>query len=202
MGKNLQDKVTKVALVRGHPVHKVNPSLSENLPTRIKSQNPSLMGEAYMVAPGTGEIVARGAFGFIQEQEVDTEQFVKIYLAGVQQYGKLTKAGASLFEFVYEIMSGREAKDKDTITISLALAQERNPKLAKTTYYRGLNELLDQGFLFRSYDSTDHYFVNVRFIFNGDRMVLVQSYRVKGTTTGDQLDSYEPFVDVDSTAIE
>jgi hypothetical protein len=187
MGKNLQDKVSKAGLVRGHPVYKQNPSLVDNLPVRIKSQNPSLMGEAYMVAPGTGEIVAHGAFGFIQEQEVDTEQFVKIYLAGVRQYGKLTKAGASLFEFVYEIMSGREAKDKDTITISLALAQEWNPKLAKTTYYRGLNELLDQGFLFRSYDSNDHYFVNVRYMFNGDRMVLVQGYRLKGTNIQDHL---------------
>ena len=144
------------------------------------------MGDAYMVAPGTGEIVARGAFGFIQEQEIDTEQFVKIYLAGIRQYGKLTKAGASLFEFVYQVMSGREAKDKDTITISLALAQEWNPKLAKTTYYRGLTELLDQAFLFRSYASNDLYFVNVRYMFNGDRIVLVQGYRLKGTTIQDE----------------
>jgi hypothetical protein len=188
MGKNLQDKVSKVGLVRGHAVYRENPSLSGNLPVRIKSQNPSLMGEAYMVAPGTGEIIAHGAFGFVQEQEVDNEQFVKIYLAGVQQYGKLTKAGATLFEFVYKAMSGCEAKDKDKITITLALAQEWNQKLAKTTYYRGLNELLDQGFLFRSYDSNDHYFVNVRFMFNGDRMVLVQSYRLKGENIIDYLD--------------
>ena len=186
MKQNLQDKVIKVGLVRGHPVYKINPSMSDNLPLRIKSKDPSVMGDAYMVAPGTGEIVARGAFGFIQEQEIDTEQFVKIYLAGIRQYGKLTKAGASLFEFVYQVMSGREAKDKDTITISLALAQEWNPKLAKTTYYRGLTELLDQGFLFRSYASNDLYFVNVRYMFNGDRIVMVQGYRLKGTTIQDE----------------
>jgi hypothetical protein len=58
---------------------------------------------------------------------------------------------------------------------------------SKTTYYRGLNELLDQGFLFRSYDSNDHYFVNVRYMFNGDRMVLVQGYRLKGTNIQDHL---------------
>jgi hypothetical protein len=187
MKQNLQNKVSKVGLVRGHPVYKTNPSLSDALPIKIKSKKPSVMGEAYMVSPGTGEIVAKGAFGFIEEQEVDTERFVKIYLAGIRQYGRLTKAGALLFEFVYESMSGRKAKDKDTITISLALAQEWNSKLAKTTYYRGLNELLDQGFLFRSYDSTDHYFVNVRFMFNGDRVVLVQSYRLKKANTHDDL---------------
>jgi hypothetical protein len=89
-------------------------------------------------------------------------------------------------------MSGKDAKDKDTVTISLALAQEWNASLARATYYRGLAELLDKGFLFRCYASTDLYFVNVRFMFNGDRLVLAQSYRRKGTHTQPELPLEEP----------
>jgi hypothetical protein len=43
-----------------------------------------------------------------------------------------------------------------------------------------MNELLEKGFLYRSL-AADMYFVNVRFMFNGDRMALVHSYRRKGS---------------------
>jgi hypothetical protein len=164
----------------GHPIYEVNPSLSDPFPVRIKSSKPSSLGGAYMVAPGTGEIIGRGAFGFIEEQEVDSEQFVKIYLAGIRQYGELSKAGALLFEFVYKQISDRDSKDKDTVTLNFLLAQRWQNDLSRRTYERGMNELLEKGFLYRSL-AADTYFVNVRFMFNGDRMVLAQSYRRKGT---------------------
>jgi hypothetical protein len=163
---------------RGYKIYETNPSLSDHLPTRISHSKPSKLGDAYMVAPGTAEIVARGAFGFVQEKEVDTEEFVKIYLAGIRKYGELSKAGAIMFEYVYEFMSGVRAKDKDTVDINLLLAQRWRPSLTRATYFRGMNELLNKGFIFRSL-SADLYFVNIRFMFNGDRLVLVQSYRRK-----------------------
>jgi hypothetical protein len=165
--------------VRGHPLYRVNPSLSQSLPVKTKYKKPTGMSPAYRIVHDTGEIVAQGVIGFLEEQEVDTEQFMKIYLAGIRQYGNLTKAGAKLFEYIYKEMSGHKAKDTDTVTISLNLVREWHPKLAKPTYYRGLSELLDQGFLFRYFGSEDLYFVNVRYMFNGDRIVLAKSYRRK-----------------------
>jgi hypothetical protein len=181
MQSDFQKNQMVVGELRGHLVYKQNPSLQNRLPIRITPQKASKVGDAYMIAHNTGEVLAHGTFGFIEEKEVDNEQFVKIYLAGVRKYAELGKAGAMVFEFIYKQMSGRDAKDRDTITISLVLAQEWNPKLNKATYYRGLNELLDKEFLFRCYASPDLYFVNVRFMFNGDRLVLAQSYRRKGT---------------------
>lgn len=164
---------------RGFPLYEVNPSLSGPLPVRIKSAKPSRGGDAYMIAPGTGEVIAKGAFAFVEEKEVDSEQFVKMYLAGIRRYGELSKAGALLFEFVYREISGRDGKDKDTVVVNYLLALKWKPDLAERTYYRGMSELLEKGFLFRSM-AADIYFVNVRFMFNGDRMALVQSYRRKG----------------------
>lgn len=191
MGQDSQKSPLEVGKLRGHAVYKMNPSLTGSLPVKIKANKPSRTGEAYMVAPGTGEVLARGAFGFIEEKEVDSEQFVKIYLAGIRQYGELSKAGALLFEFIYNGMSGQNAKDRDTITISLALAQEWRKDLARATYYRGLNELLDKEFIYRSYASSDLYFVNVRFMFNGDRMILAKAYRRKGTGIQAELPLFE-----------
>ena len=181
MGNNSHLEDIKVGELRGHIVYKANPSLIDSMPTRIKLNDATTLGNAYMISPGTGEIMAKGSFGFVEEKEVDSEQFVKIYLAGIRKYGSLSKAGATLFEYIYHRMSGKDAKDKDTITISLALAQEWNRKLARATYYRGLSELLDKEFIYRSYASSDLYYVNVRYMFNGDRMILAQAYRKKGT---------------------
>ena len=169
----------------GHPIYEVNPSLSEAFPVRIKTSKATKLSGAYMVAPGSGEVISRGAFGFVEEKEVDSEQFVKIYLAGVRQYGELSKAGALLFEFVYKEISGRDSKDKDTVTLNFLLAQRWKEELSRRTYERGMNELLEKGFLYRSL-AADMYFVNVRFMFNGDRMVLAQSYRRKGSKSSSQ----------------
>lgn len=179
MGKDLQNKGKKTQLMRrGHEVYKVNPSLSDPLPVRIRPGKFTKETDAYMVAPGTGEIVTRGAFGFVEEKEIDSEEFVKVYLDGIRKYGELSKPGAQLFEFVYREISGKDAKDRDMVTLNYMLALDWKPDLPRTTYYRGLNELLEKGFLFRSV-AADVYFVNVRFMFNGNRMVLVQSYRRK-----------------------
>ncbi|MHC5853566.1 hypothetical protein [Nostoc sp.] len=174
----------------GHPIYEVNPSLSEPLPVRIRPSKPSKVGDAYMVVPGTGEVVGRGAFAFVQEKEVDSEEFVKVYLAGVRQYAELSKSGALLFEFVYKEISGRSSKDKDTVTLNYLLAKRWKEDLSRRTYERGMNELLEKDFLYRSL-AADVYFVNVRFMFNGDRMVLVQSYRRKDSSRQAEL-SLEP----------
>lgn len=165
---------------RNRPVYETNPSLTEAVPVRMQSRKTSKLGGGYMIAPSTGEIIGRGTFGFVEEREVDSEEFVKIYLAGIRKYGELSKAGATLFEIMYKEISGRDGKDKDTITINFYIAQKQNPNLTRPTYFRGMGELLEKGFLFQS-PSFDTYFVNVRFMFNGDRMALVQSYRRKGS---------------------
>jgi hypothetical protein len=162
---------------RGHQLYETNPSLSSTLPVKVKSKKPSKMGESYMISRD-GQILAEGALAFVEEQEVDTEQFVKIYLAGIRQYGELSKAGATMFEYIYEQMSGKNGKDKDTVPINYLLAQRWREELSRRTYDRGISELLEKNFIFRTLMS-DSYFVNVRYMFNGDRIVLAKSYRRK-----------------------
>jgi hypothetical protein len=182
MSQSRQEK-PKPLTRRGHQVYRDNPSLADAFPARIQSST-TKMSDAYMVAPGTGEVIAQGAFGFVQEKIVDSEEFVKIYLAGIRRYGELSKAGALLFEFVYREISGRAGKDRDTVLLNYVLAVEWNSSLSRRTYERGMSELLEKGFLFRSM-AADMYFVNVRFMFNGNRMVLVESYRRKGAAQGE-----------------
>ena len=176
---------------RAHPVYRTNPSVASPLPVTIKRSQPNPLNRVVMMAPGTGEIVGRGDFGFIEEKEVDSAEFVKIYLEGIRKYGELSKAGALLFEFVYKQMSGKYAKHKDQINLSYMLAVEWRRDLSRRTFYRGMNELLSKRFLFRTL-AADVYFVNINFMFNGNRMTLARRYVLKGTRTQQELDLVPP----------
>jgi hypothetical protein len=192
MSESRQNQAQKPAPTRyGKTLYESNPSITGRFPSRIISKKPTRGGTAYMVAgDGSGEVLGTGAFAFVEEKEIDSESFVKVYLEGIKQYGNLSKAGALLFEFVYREISGVNGKDKDTVTINYFLAEKWKPEMHRRTYERGMTELLEKGFLFRSV-AADVYFVNVRFMFNGDRMVLVKSYRRAGSSLQAEL----PFVD-------
>jgi hypothetical protein len=77
-------------------------------------------------------------------------------------------------------------KDKDTVTLNYFLAQKWKPELARRTYERGINNLLEMEFLFRSV-AADVYFVNIRYMFNGDRMVIMSVYHRAGSTLQTEL---------------
>lgn len=186
MSENLPEKEAETGLTRyGKTIYKTNPSITGKLPVKIKTKALKKASDAYMVAPGTGEVIGKGAFGFVEEYEVDESQFVKIYLEGVKQYGALSKAGMLLFEFVYREMSGLQGKDKDTVTLNYLLALDWRTGLNKRTYERGISELLEKGFLFRSM-AADVYFININFLFNGSRVEVIKRYRVRRAKQHDE----------------
>ena len=49
---------------------------------------------------------------------------------------------------------------------------------SQTTFISGVNELLSKQILFKAIESSN-YFVNIRFFFNGDRINVVKSYKLK-----------------------
>lgn len=170
---------------RGFPIYKHNPSITSNLPMRIKPKKQHRLANAYMITPGTDEHIMQGAFTFVEEQIVDTEEFVKVFLAGQKKQAELSKAGLTLLAFVHKQISGRDAADKDTVLLNPILAQEHNPPISERTYFRGMNELLEKNFLFRSI-AADMYFVNINFMFNGNRINVLKSYIRKGTEAEQQ----------------
>jgi hypothetical protein len=50
--------------------------------------------------------------------------------------------------------------------------------LNQRTFRRGLRELLEKQFLYRS-TSDGLFFINIRFMFNGDRLAFVRTYHLK-----------------------
>ena len=171
MNKIVQ-KSTVLSEKHGIPVYTSNPSVPAE--TEIKKNRRAQIGtdtKGLVVDSGTGEILGHGGAMVYEWEEVDKERFVKLYLAGLKQAAGLSKAGLAVFELVYKQV--RENPGKDEIKLS----QSMSP-LKAVTYRRGVRELLEKEFIFRSpYDGL--FFVNIRFMFNGDRLAFVKGYRLK-----------------------
>src|SRR3984957_1441306 len=177
MNKNDQNSKHAVDERYGVPVYQSNPGIpSESEIKRSKRAQIGTDTKGLVVDTGSGEILGHGGAIAYEWEEVDKERFVKLYLAGLKQAAGLSKAGLAVFELVYNQLQRKPGQD--TITLSLLTAG-----MKKTTYYSGLRELLEKEFLFRSpYDGT--FFVNIRFMFNGDRLAFVKGYKRKHDSQG------------------
>jgi hypothetical protein len=167
---------------RGFPVYRTNPSIpaTAGLPTRSRKMSVPGGRGSVIVDNSTGELKGIGGMGFWWEEEVDATRFVKLFLDGIKQAAGLSKTGIQVFELVYREMRLNPGSDE----IKLNQYVARDYGLSDRTYQRGVRELLEKEFLFRS-PSDGVYFVNIRFMFNGDRLAFVKTYHLKDTARQD-----------------
>ncbi|HVU85718.1 MAG TPA: hypothetical protein VHD36_00225 [Pirellulales bacterium] len=153
-----------------------------------------------IVDNSTGEIKGIGGMGFWWQEEVDPDRFVKMFLEGIKQAAGLSKRGIQVFELVYLQMRANPGSDEIQLNLDVA----RDHGINDRSYQRGVRELLEKEFLFRS-PSDGVYFVNIRFMFNGDRLAFVRSYHLKDTSRQGELPLPQtralaaPIDDTDST---
>lgn len=178
MTENDKTATPVVAKKRGVPIYQTNPSVpAEHEIRRSKRTQIGTEVRGLVVDTASGEILGHGGAMAYEWEEVDKDRFVKLYLAGLKQAAGLAKAGLSVFELVYRQV--RENPGKDTV-----LLDSISSGLEERTYQRGLRELLEKEFLFRS-TNPGLFFVNIRFMFNGDRLAFVKAYKLK-SEQGDQ----------------
>lgn len=132
-------------------------------------------GRMMVVSGDTGEIVAPA--GFWQAQEVDKTQFVKLYVNGVKAFKDLSGAGTKVFEVLY--IKVQESIGKDVIYMSFPEIKQELTPMGEATFYRGMKELIDKGFLAESLIQ-GKYFLNPDYMWNGDRLAFVKEFRKIG----------------------
>lgn len=181
MSDTIDPSIVPADVRRGHPVYDRNPSVpvpnalvGRRKPVKIANGNRMMI-----VGRDTGEILGEGHAAFFEMKEVDETQFVKLYLDGIKQTTKLTAAGLKVFELVYHQMRANPQTDK--IELNIYYVKKYGIKINERTYQRGIKELLEHSFVFRS-PAADVYFVNINFLFNGNRITLAKSYYLKGTS--------------------
>jgi hypothetical protein len=168
----------QIATKRGFPVYRSNPSVPSVGGVAKRTRRIQVPGGkgAVIVDGSSGEIKGLGGMGFWWEEEVDSTRFVKLFLDGIKQAAGLSKTGLQLFEVVYKEMRAHPGSDE--IKLNQYVASDHG--MSDRTYQRGVRELLEKEFLFRS-PSDGVFFVNIRFMFNGDRLAFVKTYHLKET---------------------
>jgi hypothetical protein len=179
----------QISTKRGFPVYRTNPSVPRvgGLPTRSKRISVPGGRGSVIVDNTTGELKGIGGLGFWWEEEVDTARFVKLFLDGIKQAAGLSKTGIQVFELVYHEMRANPGSDE--IKLNQYVAKDHG--ISDRTYQRGVRELLEKEFLYRS-PSDGVFFVNIRFMFNGDRLAFVRTYHLKGASRQQELPFAEP----------
>ncbi len=179
MAENSQNVAPAIRQKRGVPIYMTNPSVPpKDEISRTRRMQFGNEHRGMVIDGGTGEILGRGAAYMYEFEEVDKERFVKLFLDGVRKTAGLSSTGLMIFELIYHQVRGNPNSDK--IEMSLMVAQDRLPNLAERTYRRGLRELLDKEVIFRS-PVEGVFFVNIRCMFNGDRLAFVKAYHLKGS---------------------
>ena len=132
---------------------------------------------ADVVSIETGEVT--GCAIIRRVEQVDDEQFVKVFSAGVAASFDLTKTAQRVFQIVLEAyqstpMSGGYAESVRLFWFGDGL-DGKVVGLSKYTFNRGMRELLDKGFL--APRSPNEYWVNPHLFFRGDRVMFAREYR-------------------------
>jgi hypothetical protein len=179
MGGKMGNDARVIAERRGMPVYLSNPSIPEK--GDIARPRKRQIGDEHkgiVFDGGTGEVLGQGTAVAYEWEEVDKERFVKLFLGGVKQAAGLSKAGLTMFEMVYHLLRDKPGSDK--IELPFLTAGK-----SKATYYNGMRELLEKGFLYHS-AAEGVFFVNIRYMFNGDRLAFVKAYHLKGAAPSQQ----------------
>lgn len=141
--------------------------------TRVRSA----LAEMPLVDGGSGELVAVSVIH--QIQETDTDQFVKVFSAGIALAYELSRTGQRVFQAIlreYEKtpMHGGYADEVYLVWFDGGL-DGRALDMSEYTFNRGLRELLDK--LFIAPRSPGRFWVNPSLFFKGDRVMFVKEFR-------------------------
>ena len=135
-------------------------------------------GQRFMIVSDDGVVMAPA--GFHEIVEVDRTQFLKLYVNGVRAFAQLSPAGGKVFEVLYGSLCGRPGADR--IWIHYKDVDQAMTPMSPATFKRGMRELLEARFIAES-DRPDMYWLNVDFVFNGNRLAFIKEYRLKSTMT-------------------
>lgn len=164
------------------PRYKENPYLKgvvETSQTRLKPTyaNATNPDEQMMIINGSGEFKSTAALVF--GKKVEKNEFLKIYTEGVAAILSLNSAGKKVFLLICNELYGRENAGKTLITLNWYALDEKTQKaISKTTFNRGIKECLQLDVI-RQYEVPFQYWINAKFIFNGDRLSIIHDFRLK-----------------------
>lgn len=127
----------------------------------------------------------------VHTQEVDKEEFIKLYTSQIKAYFDLTKTAYKVFFIFLRIY--QDAIGKDHFYLSCKKAMSLAEKidhfvLSESIFYRGIKELIEKRIIAKT-NEKNWYFINPAIVFNGDRARFVSEIIKKKDAIEEQMES-------------
>lgn len=127
----------------------------------------------------------------VHAQEVDKEEFIKLYTSQIKAYFDLTKTAYKVFFIFLRIY--QDAIGKDHFYLSCKKAMSLAEKidhfvLSESIFYRGIKELIEKRIIAKT-NEKNWYFINPAIVFNGDRARFVSEIIKKKEAMEEQPES-------------
>lgn len=124
----------------------------------------------------------------VHTQEVDKEEFIKLYTSQIKAYFDLTKTAYKVFFIFLRIY--QDAIGKDHFYLSCKKAMSLAEKidhfvLSESIFYRGVKELIEKRIIAKT-NEKNWYFINPAIVFNGDRARFVSEIIKKKEVIAEQ----------------
>ena len=173
-------EIREITGVRSAPAHKENPFLGGSLAkVKGRKKNYTVASGAMTLTDKTGAV--QGAVQHTITRIVDDTQFVKVFSDGVAGMYDLGRPGTKVFRFLFDEVQKNPNQDRMHLYFMDAL--EDPWCIPKTTFFKGMAELLEKGFLAKS-SNPNMFFLNPSMMWNGDRFRFVQEYQRASTAVG------------------
>lgn len=154
--------------------YKENPFLENEILTIPRRKGVFKVGksEKLIVDERTGEVESIAAiYGY---EERDKEGFKKIFIAGIKSMMEMSTTGTKAFAYVLDCLRINEA----TIYINIPRMAESCNWKTTAQCYSGLGELIANKIIAPS-EQANLWFINPKFVFNGDRLLFMKEYRIR-----------------------
>ena len=139
---------------------------------RGRKKNYVIASEAMTLSDRSGQV--QGTVQHSITRIVDDTSFVKVFADGIAGMYDLDRAGSKVFRFLFDEVQKNPNQDRMHLYFMDAL--EEPWKIPKTTFFKGMAELLEKGFLAKS-ANPNMFFLNPSMMWNGDRFRFVQEYQ-------------------------
>lgn len=161
------------------PKFKENPFLQHAAEVAVSGWKPHYAnpdGGIAVLSEATGKI--HGA-AIVYRKEVERSEFIKVYAEGIAAILNLKTAGKKVFLLIYNQLFGKGGIGKTIVLLDWQmLSDEEQKNISRQTLARGIKQCLETKIIARTM-TAGNYFINPAFIFNGNRLALIEQYIIK-----------------------
>ncbi len=160
---------------RGNVLYARNPFMQE-ISIQVSARKTTISKGSIVVSPHGEKI---GDACIAQIVPVDKEKFVKVYVQNIAAIFDLNKSGIRMLGVLLHLV--QEYPNQDQVFMShpeadKAHAQINAKPLSRTTYDRGVAELIEHDVIAESPKGLGWFYINPNLVFNGNRVTFINSY--------------------------